>query len=440
MYFIINTSYKIHMEFELAQAAAERLGVGVRTIQKWAKEGKLPGAIKVGRDWQIPIGVAGPNDTTQAANNDAITLRMPMPLLNSAFPIGGCLQYIENMTDPDDRNLALAEYYFYNGHAETAAKISGSLLEHTDPMIKYSADFINGMANVSCNHMHLARFAINMMKEHLIATRAEHVIPQEDRQKDSFYTKKDEYDQADKILKVDRSNLGEEQISELKALGVFTVLAGKVLFQFPAPEIPNIQEKICYLPEGYRLFACYLLANKAYAEKDYGRCLGIADTALVITHKTYPIAEIFIHLIAAVALMSMMKIEEAKKRFSKAWDMARPDHLLEPFVVHHAMLHGLIEVMLKKDYPAEYQQIVDAAHHFRIGWVKIHSPNLDHDGSNSLTTTEFTIAKLYNRGWTVKEIAFHMDMSERTVNNRIQVIYAKLGITSKKELMQFMLH
>lgn len=392
------------MEFELAQAAAERLGVGVRTVQKWAKEGKLPGAIKVGRDWQIPIGVAGPNDMTDADTKDTIlSLRMPMPLLNSAFPVGECRAYIETIKDPDERNLALGEYYYFSGHAETAAKITGSFLDHTDPMIRHSAEFINGLANLSCNHMHLARFSIGLMKNQMV-----------------------DEDLVDKSI-------------EAKAWGLYTLLSGKVLFHMQVPEIPNLEEYLCYLPEGYRIFACYLLAHKAYLEKDYGRCLGIADTALAISRNVYPIPLIHIHIIAAVALMNLMRIEEAKKRFMKAWKLAQPDHLIGLFVTYHGMLQGLIEVMLKKDYPEEYQEIIDKAQQFRIGWSKIRNREMAPDAADSLNTIEFTVAMLYNRGWTVKEIAAHMELSDRTVNNRIQVIYAKLGITSKKELGQFML-
>ena len=42
------------MAFQTAKEAADRLGVTIRAVQKWAKEGKLDGAKKVGRDWMIP--------------------------------------------------------------------------------------------------------------------------------------------------------------------------------------------------------------------------------------------------------------------------------------------------------------------------------------------------------------------------------------------------
>lgn len=391
------------MEFELAQAAADRLGVGVRTVQKWAKEGKLPGAIKVGRDWQIPIGVAGPNDMTEAnTTEEAVSLRVPMPLLNSAFPIGECRAYIETIKDPDERNIALGEYYYFSGRAETAAKITGSFLDHEDSYICQSAEFINGLSNVSCNHMNMARFSMRLMKNQMLE---------------------------------DYSNASLEE----QAWAIYSALSGSILFNMPAADIPNPEEYLCYLPEGYRVFCCYLLAHKAYLEKDLGRCLGIATASRAISSKIYPIPQIHIHIIESVAWMNLMRVEEAKECFVKAWNLALPDRLLGPFVTYYGVLQGLIEVMLKKDYPAEYQEIIEKAHQFRIGWNRLRHRDAQNDAADSLTPVEFTIAMLYNRGWTVKEIAAHMEMSDRTVNNRIQVIYAKLGVTSKKELGQFML-
>ena len=42
------------MEFESAKKTAERLGVNIRTVQKWAKENKFEGACRLGREWLIP--------------------------------------------------------------------------------------------------------------------------------------------------------------------------------------------------------------------------------------------------------------------------------------------------------------------------------------------------------------------------------------------------
>ncbi len=57
----------------------------------------------------------------------------------------------------------------------------------------------------------------------------------------------------------------------------------------------------------------------------------------------------------------------------------------------------------------------------------------------ALTTTEFAISMLACRGWSNTEIADHMGISRGTVKNRLSTTYAKLGITSRSGLKEFML-
>lgn len=48
-----------------------------------------------------------------------------------------------------------------------------------------------------------------------------------------------------------------------------------------------------------------------------------------------------------------------------------------------------------------------------------HNPHTNEDVADNLTTTEFTIAMLANRGWTNKEIAEYMDITQRTVKQHL---------------------
>ncbi len=41
---------------------SERWGVKPRTVQIMCSDGRIPGALKFGRDWAIPKGVSRPND------------------------------------------------------------------------------------------------------------------------------------------------------------------------------------------------------------------------------------------------------------------------------------------------------------------------------------------------------------------------------------------
>lgn len=50
------------MEFMTIQDAANKWGISSRRIQVLCSEGRLPGAIKFGRQWAIPADVEKPND------------------------------------------------------------------------------------------------------------------------------------------------------------------------------------------------------------------------------------------------------------------------------------------------------------------------------------------------------------------------------------------
>jgi hypothetical protein len=46
----------VEERFETSQQAAERLGIAVVTLCRWAREGRFPGAVKFARGWYIPRG------------------------------------------------------------------------------------------------------------------------------------------------------------------------------------------------------------------------------------------------------------------------------------------------------------------------------------------------------------------------------------------------
>ena len=53
---------------------------------------------------------------------------------------------------------------------------------------------------------------------------------------------------------------------------------------------------------------------------------------------------------------------------------------------------------MKKDYPEDYAAIINITYKFSAGWRRIHNSDTNEDVADNLTTTEFTIAMLANRG------------------------------------------
>ena len=77
--------------------------------------------------------------------------------------------------------------------------------------------------------------------------------------------------------------------------------------------------------------------------------------------------------------------------------------------------------------------------HLDVYKRQVHNPAAHKTVADSLTTTEFAISMLACRGWSNTEIADHMGISRGTVKNRLSTTYAKLGITSRSGLKEFML-
>lgn len=174
---------------------------------------------------------------------------------------------------------------------------------------------------------------------------------------------------------------------------------------------------------------------------------GILDTptdeespAVHATHILFAsAASVLLHLSASMACMSLKDIDTAKAHFGAAWDVARPDGLIELIGEHHGLLQGLIEACLKTQYPDDFARIIEITYRFSYGWRRIHNPDSGEDVADDLTTTEFTMAMLACRGWTNAEIARHMGVSPGTVKNRLSGVYAKLGIGTRAELVAHML-
>lgn len=386
------------MGFETAQQTAERLGVTDRAVQKWAKQGKIPGAY-FDRFWHIPKNFTQPLEKSEAIPQ---IKRYQLPLLRSSFELGKAKEFIDDIPDEDDRNIALSEYYYYTGNAEKSAQIAERYTDSEDESLRYSANVMLTFANIFRGHIHLANFFSELVSKDLEKGLANKKAPK-----------------------------------ELHAIGILTANIGKILLNVPVPETPPLEEYLHFLPQGIRLYGAYILAYKAHKEKDYSKAIGICETALAFCNNFYPVAAIYVLIVAAASYMKLNKNELAKKHFMIAWETAKDDGFIKLFGIHHNILQGLTEQCLKHDYPEEYKRIVKVIKDFNDGWYRLHQPE-EYNYAHTLNPTEITVALLYNRNRGVKEIAAHLGTSERTVKRHIRDIYDKLCITNKTDLVKYL--
>lgn len=331
------------------------------------------------------------------------TTRVPMLLMSSAFPLGRCIEFIESIDDVPQKEMAYAEYYYFSGRHEKAVEYAEMYLNCEDIMLKLSASLIYTFANLSLDRIHSARFGLERLKEYL------------------------------------KEAMLEETDKKTRACCVFVATAAHTLLHIPVGDLPPLAEYLSEFTKGMQLWGAYVLAHKAYLVKDYQRSLGIVQTCLMTCSKVYPIDMIYLNLVVAMDLMNLKETDKAKVYFMKVWEISRPDNLIEGIGEHHGLLQGLIETCMKKDYPEDYARIINITYKFSAGWCRIHNPDTNEDVADNLTTTEFTIAMLANRGWTNKEISEYLEITPRTVKQHLTCVFNKLNIENRKQLKNFML-
>ena len=308
---------------------------------------------------------------------------------------------MESFSDPDLRKIAEAELYYFSGEAEKCKEITEGYLEEEEIGIRLSACLMYSFSNFTLGNAEAAQIGFQKIQETL------------------------------KIV------FSGNESRELQAGCVFAACMTCILVHLPTDDLPPLRDYVRYLPAGLRIFAAYLMAHKLYLEGKYERALGILDAIVISINKPYPIPEIYMNCMISICRIKNKNLEGAKEAFLTAWEMAKPDGLLEAFIEHHGLLQGIVESCLKKEEPEAYKALTRGVLRFSRGWMKLHNKESERNITDALTPQEFAIAMLACRDWSNQEIADCMGLSVNTVKHIISDILATLHVNSRKELLQF---
>lgn len=391
---------------------AQLWGVSTRRVGQYCADGRIAGAQKVGRAWAIPANAPKPEDprlqgdsaASEGAAQDAVVFDAAnlMPLMNTAFEPGRCLDAVHAMPEGPRRDIALAEYYYFSGQAQAAIEVVTPHLSSPDVAARLSACLIYAYACLPLAQIDQARQALNELNEALAAA--------------------------------------AKQSPRLRAASAFVASAGAVLLHLPLPqEMPSAERFMPLLPSGLRAFALYVQAHYLYLKGEYARSAGMVEATLAMGAAAYPIPAIYLHLVAVMDYMSLKRPDQAEAQLLAAWEIARPDDLIEGFGEHHGLLGAMLEKTIKPVWPKDFKRIIDITYRFSSGWRRVHNPVTGDDVADDLTTTEFAIAMLAARDWTTAQIAQHMNISANTVKVHIGEAMRKLNVASRKDLKQYML-
>ena len=392
--------------------AAKKWGVSERRVNQYCAEGRIPGAQRLGKAWAVPADAQKPGDPRRTRQGKGAPVGETadglldhanlMPLMNTVFVPGHCREAVEAMAMGAQRDIALAEYYYFSGQPEAAAKAAEPYLTSPDMGGRLSACLIYAYANLSIGEIPKARFALGELNASLVGA--------------------------------------GETLPRFRAAAAFVASAGAVLLHLPLPEeMPQAESFLPLLPPGLRAFALYVQAHYLYLKKEYARSAGLVEATLAMGAAAYPIPAIYLNLVAVMDYMSLKQPDQAEAHLLTAWEIARPDDLIEGFGEHHGLLGAMLEAVIKPKWPEDFKRIIDITYRFSSGWRRVHNPMTGHDVADDLTTTEFAIAMLAARGWTTWEIAKHLNISANTVKTHVSEAMRKLHVKNRKDLKQYML-
>ena len=226
-----------------------------------------------------------------------IGTRLPMPLVSAAAEPGKLDEAVAHIAahDVELGRIARAEAHYFRGQPEEAHANAAPFLDHSDPALRISANFICAYADLTLGKIWETRECLT----NIAAMR------------------------------------NDESIKATPALHASYMLfnaASSVLLHLPAPYPPDtFANHIAALPEGLRLFGIYALAHHAYLFGEYGRCVGMAETALMTKQGRYPIAEQFLHLVAAMGQVNLRDAEAARNSRNTCCNSKRKCHDLMEF-------------------------------------------------------------------------------------------------------------
>ena len=403
-----------NMKYITVKEASEKWGIKSRRIQVLCSENRIKGASKFGRDWMIPETAVLPKGNKSKENP---TLPMPKKspfldmtsLYNNPGSANACAEILINQ--PEAYALFKAQIAYRKGD-----------IERVYEQARYFLKAHSGFYAIIGGGMLLAQCAIWRGDIYLWKEAKMHIFEA---------PCKDEHDRELVSLAlaiIDSSIYDNKDYPNWFKLGNFEQIPGD---SHPAAKVFYVK---------YLYMAAYGVATNQF------KLEGVEGLALMrmipntiepmisqaVIDKTI-VPEIYLRMSCAVAYYNSEQKELAINHIDKAISLALPDKLyglLTEYVRHFGeLLYQRIELQ-DKDVIKEIKSLYDI---YSVGWARLSSQVKEKYVAINLDSKEREIAKLSAFGYTVKEIASIMHLSESTVSHDITKILNKTGILNKKE-------
>ena len=413
------------MNMMTVRQAAEKWGTSTRNVQALCKRGRVPGAVRAGRDWLIPSGAQRPPDGRSKAAKITNNPGSYTPLIRKS-PFLDMTDLYSTPGTADQCIEALAEY----PEAQTlfAAEIAYSRGQ-IDKVYEHARDFLDsrgGFYSIIAGGMLLGLVAMWKGDIQLWNEAHKHFYDAPCR----IALDRDIISLA--LASTDCAIRDTDNFPEWFARGCFDNLPRDA---HPAARVYYVKHLLIKSQE--------LAQGNLEMEgiKGFGLMKALPYVmepmiSQMVVDKIV-MAEIYLRLMCAVAYRQCGDTVHATEHLDKAIALCLPDKLYGPLVEHRRQLGPFLDDRLSLADPEALKKVRELHKLLLAGWTKIHNAVLDRTVQVTLTGREREVARLASFGMTDGQIAAQLHLSESSVKAAIRTAKNKTGVNTRAELAVF---
>lgn len=403
------------MELITAKEAAEKWGVTPRWVQWLCSNGQIVGAVRFGPVWMIPADAVRPEGRSKRQTSPDMPRQSPFLDMTNLYSQAGTA---------DESAAALA------GHPEARLLYESQIACRRGQMntvydrARYFLASQSGFYAVLGGGMMLAQCAVwrgdvdlwNEAKRHICEAPGK---TEQEREIISLI-----------LAIIDSTVYNNGDFPEWFIIGNFECL----------PPDSHPSAKVYYVK--YLYMAAYAVASKTlFVEGVQGLSLMrmIPNTiepliTQAVVDRTV-LVEIYLRLSCAVAYHNTGEKEKAYRHMDRAIALALPDRLYGVLTEYVRLFDGVLEERISLVDPAAAEEVAALYRTYSFGWAKLSGSVRQKYIATNLTPREREVAKLTAFGFSVKEIAGMLYVSESTIKQTISRAIRKTGIHDKSEFV-----
>ena len=197
-----------------------------------------------------------------------------------------------------------------------------------------------------------------------------------------------------------------------------------------------VRGNLTLIPEEWKRQCAYLCVKGMFVRHEYDSAYAAASMLLNFDRRkddlsAFPVYE---RLVCGLACHELGHREEAFSWFRQTAEMCCPRGIILPFVLLVAWLGPMMEDVIREVAPELVEKVRRIAPKFFVNLIRFHNHFAGEAVTTELNPREFYLAQQLVAGYSYKEIAAKLGVSNGRVNDLVRAIYGKLGVHGKAEL------